>query len=116
MKGWRAVGESINANPPVSTAPRTPSMASRPQRRGPSFAKGLYYLAWLRAHGIPIVEGATPLAIEGNGRVESLSWRDSGGTRHEAAVDAVALGWGLKPEAQLADLAGVPFDFDPVQH
>ncbi|MDA9406145.1 MULTISPECIES: NAD(P)/FAD-dependent oxidoreductase [unclassified Bradyrhizobium] len=85
-------------------------------RGGTTFAKGLYYIAWLRAHGIPIVEGAAPLAIEGNGRVESLSWRDAGGARHEASVDAVALGWGLKPEAQLADLAGVPFDFDPVQH
>lgn len=32
------------------------------------------------------------------------------------ACDAVGLGWGLKPEAQLADLAGVPFIFDEVQH
>ena len=85
-------------------------------RGGATFAKGLYYMAWLRARGIPIAEGVTPLAIEGNGQVESLSWRDAGGLRHEAAVDAVALGFGLKPEAQLADLAGVPFDFDPVQH
>ena len=85
-------------------------------RGGATFAKGLYYIAWLRAHGIPMAEGVTPLAIEGNGRVESLSWRDARGTRHETAVDAVAFGWGLKPEAQLADLAGVPFDFDTVQH
>jgi NADPH-dependent 2,4-dienoyl-CoA reductase/sulfur reductase-like enzyme len=85
-------------------------------RGGVTFAKGLYYITWLRAHGIPIVEGATPLAIAGNGKVESLGWRDGRGGRREAAVDAVALGFGLKPEAQLADLAGVPFDFDPVQH
>ncbi|WFU37463.1 NAD(P)/FAD-dependent oxidoreductase [Bradyrhizobium sp. CB82] len=83
---------------------------------GATFAKGLYYIAWLRAHGIPLAEGVTPLAIEGNRQVESVSWRDARGTRREAAVDAVAVGWGLKPEAQLADLAGVPFDFDPVQH
>jgi NADPH-dependent 2,4-dienoyl-CoA reductase/sulfur reductase-like enzyme len=85
-------------------------------RGGATFAKGLYYIAWLHAHGIPIAEGVTPLAIEGNGRVETLSWRDAHGFRHDAAVDAVALGFGLKPEAQLADLAGVPFDFDSVQH
>ena len=30
--------------------------------------------------------------------------------------DAVGMGWGLKPEAQLADLADIPFDFDPLQH
>jgi NADPH-dependent 2,4-dienoyl-CoA reductase/sulfur reductase-like enzyme len=81
-----------------------------------TFAKGLYYVAWLRAHGVPIIEGITPLAIRGDGQVEALSWRDDGGITHETAVDAVALGFGLKPEAQLADLAGVPFDFDPVQH
>ncbi|MCP3468847.1 NAD(P)/FAD-dependent oxidoreductase [Bradyrhizobium sp. CCGUVB1N3] len=85
-------------------------------RGGTTFAKGLYYITWLRAHGIPIIEGGTPLAIGGDGQVESLSWRDTRGITHEAAVDAVALGFGLKPEAQLADLAGVPFDFDPVQH
>lgn len=85
-------------------------------RGGATFAKGLYYIAWLRAHGIPIFEGVTPLSIGGNGQVESLSWRDARGSTQEAAVDAVALGFGLKPEAQLADLAGVPFEFDPVQH
>jgi NADPH-dependent 2,4-dienoyl-CoA reductase/sulfur reductase-like enzyme len=85
-------------------------------RSMPTFAKGLYYIGWLRAHGIRIAEGVTPLAIGGNGQVETLSWRDARGAKHDAAVDAVALGWGLKPEAQLADLAGVPFDFDPVQH
>lgn len=85
-------------------------------RGGATFAKGLYYIGWLRARGIPIFEGVTPLAIGGDSQVEKLSWRDARGTAHEAAVDAVALGFGLKPEAQLADLAGVPFDFDPVQH
>ncbi|MGY8660818.1 FAD/NAD(P)-binding oxidoreductase [Bradyrhizobium sp. UFLA05-109] len=85
-------------------------------RGGATFAKGLYYSAWLRAHDIPVIEGATPLAIEGDGRVESVSWRDAHGGKHGAPVDAVGLGFGLKPEAQLADLAGVPFDFDPVQH
>jgi len=85
-------------------------------RGGATFVKGLYYIAWLRAHGVPIAEGVTPLAIRGEGQVQSVSWRDARGTTHEVAVDAVALGFGLRPEAQLADLAGVPFDFDPVQH
>ena len=85
-------------------------------RGGATFAKGLYYIGWLRAHGVPIFEGATSLAIRGDTQVESLTWRDARGSAHEAAVDAVALGFGLKPEAQLADLAGVPFEFDHVQH
>ncbi|MDB5370622.1 MAG: BFD-like (2Fe-2S)-binding protein [Roseomonas sp.] len=85
--------------------------------RGPAtFAKGLYYVAWLRAHGIRIAEGVTPLAIEGTGDVTGITWRDAAGRTQCAACDAVGLGWGLKPEAQLADLAGIPFDFDALQH
>jgi NADPH-dependent 2,4-dienoyl-CoA reductase/sulfur reductase-like enzyme len=83
---------------------------------GATFAKGLYYIAWLRTHGIPIAEGVTPLAIDGEGRVETIRWRDAKGAECRANVDAIALGWGLKPEAQLADLAGVPFAFDAIQH
>ncbi|MCQ4162050.1 FAD-dependent oxidoreductase [Roseomonas sp. GC11] len=94
-------------------------------RNGPVFAKGLYYTAWLRARGVRIAEGITPLAIEGDDRsngggdgggVTALRWRDAAGREDSVACDAVGLGWGLKPEAQLADLAGIPFDFDARQH
>ena len=85
--------------------------------RGPAtFAKGLYYIGWLRAHGIRIAEGVTPLAIEGAGSVSGISWRDARGGVQRVECDAVGLGWGLKPEAQLADLAGIPFAFDVAQH
>ncbi|WP_270936136.1 FAD/NAD(P)-dependent oxidoreductase [Falsiroseomonas oryzae] len=82
----------------------------------PTFLRGLRYTAALRARGVTIAEDATPLAIEGEGKVAALRWRDSGWREHVAPCDAVALGWGLKPEAQLADLAGVPFRFDAAQH
>jgi len=68
--------------------------------------------ARLRLSGIPFAEDATPIAIEGDGAVAALRWRDSGWREHVTPCDAVALGWGLKPESQLADLAGVPFDYD----
>jgi NADPH-dependent 2,4-dienoyl-CoA reductase/sulfur reductase-like enzyme len=77
--------------------------------------KGLTYLGWLRRRGVPVFEGAIPLRIEGDGAVAALRFRSRRGEEQVAACDAVALGWGLKPEAQLADLAGVPFDFDPLQ-
>jgi NADPH-dependent 2,4-dienoyl-CoA reductase/sulfur reductase-like enzyme len=84
---------------------------------GTTFAKGLYYTAWLRRRGVRIHEGATPLAIEGDAEgVAGVTFRDAAGRAHRIACDAVAMGWGLKPEAQLADLAGVPFRFDPLQH
>jgi NADPH-dependent 2,4-dienoyl-CoA reductase/sulfur reductase-like enzyme len=83
-----------------------------------TLAKGLYYVARLRAAGIPLADGATPLAIEGDGRqgVGALRWRDAGGAEHRLKCDAVGMGWGVRPELQLADLAGVPIRFDPVQH
>lgn len=81
---------------------------------GRTFLTGLRMLAWLKLHGIRMVEGGEPLAIEGEGAVAGLRYR-AGGREQVVACDAVAMGWGLKPESQLADLAGVPFDFDAVQ-
>jgi NADPH-dependent 2,4-dienoyl-CoA reductase/sulfur reductase-like enzyme len=83
---------------------------------GMTFAKGLYYTAWLRRRGIRIAEGVTPVAIDGAGEgVTGVTWRDAAGHEHHAACDAVGMGWGLKPEAQLADLAAVPFRHDALQ-
>ena len=83
---------------------------------GMTFAKGLYYTAWLRRRGVRIAEGITPVAIEGGGDgVSAVTWRDAAGREHRVECDAVGLGWGLKPEAQLADLAAVPFRHDAVQ-
>jgi NADPH-dependent 2,4-dienoyl-CoA reductase/sulfur reductase-like enzyme len=82
----------------------------------PTFLRGLRYTAALRLHGVPVAVDATPVAIEGEGRAMALRWRDSGWREHVTPCDAVAMGWGLKPEAQLADLAGVPFRFDAVGH
>jgi NADPH-dependent 2,4-dienoyl-CoA reductase/sulfur reductase-like enzyme len=63
----------------------------------------------------PVHEDATPIAIEGGERVEAIRWRDAAWREHVTRCDAVAMGWGLKPETQLADLAEIPFAFDPVQ-
>jgi NADPH-dependent 2,4-dienoyl-CoA reductase/sulfur reductase-like enzyme len=58
------------------------------------------------------MHGVELIAIEGEGRVEALVLRDSRGAEKRIACDAVALGYGLKPETQLADLAGVEFAYD----
>lgn len=81
-----------------------------------TLAKGAWYVARLRAAGIFVREGATPLAIEGEGGVTGLRWRDAAGAEHRLACDAVAIGWGVRPESQLADLAGVPMRFDVPSH
>ncbi len=105
----------------LDTTPFATKLAAAPRLAATgcmTFAKGAYYVGWLRARRIPIAEGVEPVAIEGaeTGGISAIRWRDAGGAEQVTDCDAVGIGWGLKPEAQLADLAGVPFDFDPVQH
>ncbi|WP_332116593.1 NAD(P)/FAD-dependent oxidoreductase [Azorhizobium caulinodans] len=84
---------------------------------GAVFWKGLYYVAAVRAAGVPVFEGITPRAIEGrDDEVTGLAFSTASGRERRIACDALAMGWGLKPEAQLADLAGVTFRFDELQH
>ncbi|HUZ63571.1 MAG TPA: FAD-dependent oxidoreductase [Acetobacteraceae bacterium] len=109
-KAGAIVAAVIDTTPFATKLRATPALL----RGRATFAKGLYYIAWLRAHRVPILEGATPLAIEGDGAVRALRIRTRRGEQ-QIACDAVALGWGLKPETQLADLADVPFAFDPAQ-
>lgn len=97
---------------PFSTmAAATPGLLADPI----TTAKGGWYLGRLLARGIPVVFGATPVAIEGGTRPTGLRWTDRGGHERSTACDAVAIGWGLKPETQLADLAGVPLVWDETQ-
>ena len=91
----------------VRAAPRLLSNAS-------IFAKGLYTMAALRRSGVPIEHGVRPLAIEGEGAVAALGYRRRAGDEARIACDAVAFGFGLRPESQLAELAGCGFRFDPV--
>lgn len=77
-------------------------------------AKGLYYVAWLRAHGVKLRGGVQPVRVLGDGRVSGLVWRDAQG-EHTLACDAIGLGYGLRSETQLADLLGCRFQFDALQ-
>jgi len=101
----------------LDTAPFVSKLTALPALLwgGLAFAKGLYYVAWLKARGVRLVNGATPLRAEGGGGVERLRWRARNGTEHATDCDALAVGWGLKSETQLADLAGVKFVFDQSQ-
>lgn len=76
--------------------------------------KGLWYTARNLLSGVPIRAGVKSLAVEGDGRVEALVWTDAGGREHRVACDAVGASFGLRSEAQLADLAGLRFVFEPL--
>uniref|UniRef100_UPI0028AC86A6 NAD(P)/FAD-dependent oxidoreductase n=1 Tax=Achromobacter animicus TaxID=1389935 RepID=UPI0028AC86A6 len=74
-------------------------------------AKGLYYMAWLRAHGVPLRSGVRPVAVQGGDRVTGLSYTRNGRT-HTLDCDAVGFGLSLRSETQLASLIGCDFEFN----
>ncbi|MGE8703701.1 MAG: (2Fe-2S)-binding protein, partial [Achromobacter sp.] len=74
-------------------------------------AKGLYCMAWLRAHGVPLCSGVRPVAVAGTDRVTGLSYRQ-GERTHMLDCDAVGFGLSLRPETQLASLIGCDFEFN----
>ncbi|WP_330214062.1 FAD/NAD(P)-dependent oxidoreductase [Pseudomonas sp. Z18(2022)] len=74
-----------------------------------TLAKGLYYRAWLTAHGIPVHQGATLSHIDGEQRVTGIHW-----DQQRIACDAVAFAHALRSETQLADLLGCEFAWNPL--
>jgi NADPH-dependent 2,4-dienoyl-CoA reductase/sulfur reductase-like enzyme len=76
-----------------------------------TFAKGLWYTARNRLRGLDVRYGIRSLRVEGGERVEALVWREPSGEERRVACDAVGASFGLRPEAQLADLAGCRFAF-----
>ncbi len=77
-----------------------------------TLARGIMYRAALHMAGIPIIDGATPRGIDGEKYVEGVRVTDGRGRERLIPCDAVAYGYGLKPETQLAELAGARFQFD----
>jgi hydrogen cyanide synthase HcnB len=77
-----------------------------------TLAKGLHYTIWLRARGVPLWDGIRPIEILGRASAAGIRFCDRTGVEREIQGDAVAMGFGLSPETQLADLAGCAFGFD----
>jgi NADPH-dependent 2,4-dienoyl-CoA reductase/sulfur reductase-like enzyme len=75
---------------------------------------GLYWLLDLKRRGVPVLFGHRLAKVTGEDSVGGIVV-ERGGRRREIACDAVALGYGLQSETQLADLAGVKFAFDPAR-
>lgn len=91
----------------VRAAPRLAAMPA-------TLAKGVWYMLAGALRGQPVRAGVRAIAVEGTSRVEALAWEDARGRRHRVPCDAVAASFGLRSEAQAADLAGCRFVFEPV--
>jgi NADPH-dependent 2,4-dienoyl-CoA reductase/sulfur reductase-like enzyme len=76
---------------------------------------GLFYGLQLQLSGVKIRYGVRPQAVLGKGQVEGLGFRRptlKGEVVETVSCDALAYGFALRPETQLADLAGCRFRFD----
>lgn len=78
-----------------------------------TLAKGLYYRAWLTAHGIAVHQNAQLTLVEGQQRVTGVQWQRNGRVA-QLGCDAVAFAHALRSETQLADLLGCTFDWSPL--
>ncbi|WP_118133486.1 NAD(P)/FAD-dependent oxidoreductase [Oceanicella sp. SM1341] len=99
----------------LDTAPKSAQIRALPglMARPAVLAKGLVLRAKLLRAGVPVHQGVTLTRITGSGEADGISWRDARGAEHHIAAEAVALGWHLRPETQLADLAGCALRLDP---
>ncbi|QCP52544.1 FAD/NAD(P)-binding oxidoreductase [Trinickia violacea] len=79
-----------------------------------TLSKGIALMRALRRARVPVRRGVTPLAISGSPEhgVTGVRVKLANGETFDVACEAVALGYHLRPETQLADLAGCSFRFD----
>ena len=77
--------------------------------------RGLALMRGLRRAGVTLLQGVTPLRIEGDDAhgAQAVVLRDARGAERRFECDAVGLGWHLRAEAQLADIARCEFAFEP---
>jgi len=76
--------------------------------------KGIALMGVLRKARVRVYRGVRPLEIGGSPAhgVSHVEVALQSGVPFKVACDAVALGYHLRPETQLADLAGCEFSFD----
>ncbi len=105
-----SVAAVVDTAPAGSRSKALPLLLARPGL----LARGVALVARLRLGGVPVYRGATPLSVQGElaSGVKGVRLRTSSGADCDIACDAVALGWHLRPETQLADLAHCEFHFD----
>ncbi|MDR6861454.1 FAD/NAD(P)-binding oxidoreductase [Variovorax guangxiensis] len=87
-----------------------PRLAARPA----VLLNGLKLVASLRLAGVRLMTGIKPVEITGSPRegVTGIRVCDGRGREHLFKCDAVALGYHLRSEAQIADIAKCEFHFD----
>jgi len=113
-KQYRAMGATIAAildtTPFAAKVGAAVDLLAAPN----TLARGLGYMRALRGERVPIHHGVTLSAFEGASGVERVRFRNRSGREHVIGCDGVAFGFGVKPETQLPELAGVELRYDAV--
>jgi NADPH-dependent 2,4-dienoyl-CoA reductase/sulfur reductase-like enzyme len=111
VKAGARVAALLDTSPLSTRLKALPALASRPA----VLWNGLRLVAALKAAGVRVMTGITPLAIEGSddAGVSGVRVSDPKGRVHRFDCDAVGLGYHLRAESQLADLARCEFRFEP---
>ncbi|WP_217590561.1 NAD(P)/FAD-dependent oxidoreductase [Burkholderia sp. GbtcB21] len=104
------VAAVLDTSPAANRLRALPKLLARPD----VLAKGIALTRALKRAGVRIEHGIEPLEIHGDPEqgVSAVRFRTAAGTAALIDCDAVALGYHLRAETQLADLAGCAFRFD----
>jgi NADPH-dependent 2,4-dienoyl-CoA reductase/sulfur reductase-like enzyme len=104
------VAAVLDTSPLMRRVAALPKLLARPA----VLRNGLALVSYLKRAGVQVLTGITPVEITGspeNG-VQGVVVRDKRGNERSFECDAVGMGYHLRPETQLADLARCTFRFD----
>lgn len=110
LKAGANVAAVLDTSPLMHRVMAFPKLMARPS----VLLNGLSLVAGIKGAGVPLLTGVTPVEIKGDSEngVQTVLIRDSRGNERSFECDAVAMGYHLRPETQLADLARCAFRFD----
>lgn len=110
VKAGASVAAVLDTSPWIARVLASPKLMAQPA----ALWNGVKLTVALRLAKVPIYTGVEPLEIQGTGEggVSGISFTDKGGRRKTIECDAVAMGYHVRPETQLADLARCEFRFD----
>jgi NADPH-dependent 2,4-dienoyl-CoA reductase/sulfur reductase-like enzyme len=112
VKAGAQVAAVLDTSPLLKRIKAMPKLLARP---GVLF-EGVKLLARLYRAKVPVLLGVQPLEIQGDGQqgVSGVRFKRADGQVQQIDCDALALGYHLRPETQLADLAGCRMEFETV--
>ncbi|MBC3950058.1 NAD(P)/FAD-dependent oxidoreductase [Pseudomonas folii] len=112
VKAGADVAAVLDTSPLSKRIMATPKLLARPG----VLLEGMKLIARLRSAKVPVHLGIEPLQVLGDAQtgVSGVRFKDGKGNPQQLDCDAVALGYHLRPETQLADLAGCRLRFDEV--